>query len=370
MNRSQTNQQLNHQPTRKLLKAGCAPQLLTTRVIPVSAVISSETATTADSTVGNMSSSSAVASPVNSKAVLPTVKLLGKLRGGMPGEQYAVPGECPKCRTLNSLRRGETVCPRCRVIVHFDWLIKERKLSPAAWERIRCALCLPTEIKNLSPEQARAVCQLLDLWVERFSFDEQKAMTGEAVRTALAQSPGLPRLFGKSLKGTRRGGNGNAKRQPIPSAKFREVAARQGSFCFWCGIKVIRESEIPQGNRIVKNHSTVVYLSADGNLREEAFGTIDHLIRVTDGGNNRTENLVISCYSCNHEREIKTLRYNRPFARRRVPCENCGGRFFHPDWGCCSICGAAPPLKESSMRTTRLGKFWQLIKRTLLELFN
>lgn len=116
-------------------------------------------------------------------------------------------------------------------------------------------------------------------------------MTGEAVRTALAQSPGLPRLFGKSLKRTRRGNKGNAKRQPISSAKFTEVAARQGSFCFWCGIKVIRESEIPKANRIVKNHLTIVYLSADGEMREEAFGTIDHLVRITDGGDNQNGKL-------------------------------------------------------------------------------
>lgn len=167
MNRSQTNQQLNHPPTLKLLKAGRAPPLLTTRVILASAVISSETKTTADSAVGNTSSSSAVASPVNSKAALPIVKLLGKLRGGMPGE--------------------------------------------------------------------------------------------------------------------------------------------------------------------------------------------------------RTENLVISCYECNQEREIKTLAYSRPFARRRVPCDSCGGRFFHPDWGGCSICGAVPPrLEKPSERMKRPGNFWQAIKRALM----
>ena len=134
----------------------------------------------------------------------------------------------------------------------------------------------------------------------------------------------------------------NAKRKPISAQKFTAVAARQGSYCYWCGIKIIRESEIPPANRIVKNHATVVYLSADGEMREEAFGTIDHLVRVTDGGDNSLPNLVISCYSCNQEREKTTLVHNRPFARRRLPCAKCGGRFFHPDWGCCSICGFAP----------------------------
>lgn len=288
-----------------------------------------------------------------------TIKLLGRLKGGIPGEQYALPGECPKCRTMSSLKCGETVCPPCRLIPHIDALIKEGKLSSEAWEQLRRALCLPKEIKNLTAEQMRAALQLLDLFVARFPFDEQQAMTNESIKTVLIQLPGLPRLFSKSLKAVLGISNNsdNAKRKPISAAKFTEVAARQGSFCFWCGIRVIRESEIPQANRIVKNHSTIVYLSAGGEMREEAFGTIDHLIRVTDGGDNSVENLVTSCYECNQERETKTLAYNRPFARRRVPCGTCGGRFFHPDWGCCSICGAV------SEREKGISKLFSLLKQ-------
>jgi hypothetical protein len=115
-----------------------------------------------------------------------------------------------------------------------------------------------------------------------------------------------------------------------------------------------------QTNRIVKNRSTIVYLSTDGQMREEAFGTIDHLIRVTDGGDNSAENLVVSCYECNQEREAKTLRFNCPFARRMTPCGSCGGRFFHPDWGCCSICGALPEISKRS--STILNNFTLLIK--------
>ncbi len=346
--------QINQPPPLKLLQAGCAPLLLTTRGIPVSVLLSSESAATADSTFRDALSSSAVTSPTNSKTILPTVKLLGKLRGGMPGEQYALPGECSKCRTLNSLRCGETICPRCRVIVHFDGLISERKLSTATWKKIRRSLCLPTEIKNLSAEQARATVQLLDSFVNKFSFDEQESMTGEQIKTALVKLPGLPKLFSKPLNvAATRPDFTNAKRKPISAKKFTEVAARQGSYCYWCGIKIIRESEIPPANRIMRNHETVVYLSADGEMREEAFGTIDHLVRVTDGGDNSLPNLVISCYSCNQEREKTTLAHNRPFARRQVPCAKCGGRFFHPDWGGCSICGAIPEQPKRTLSLLR-----------------
>jgi hypothetical protein len=362
--------QINQPQTTRLLKAGSSPRLLTTRIIPAAAIMNSEPERneTADLRQQPLPADCATAISSNSKLKLATVRLLGKLKGGMPGEQYALPGECPKCRTLNSLRREEALCPHCHLPAQFDALIEGRKLSAAAWEKMRRALCLPTEIKNLSAEQARAILQLLDSFVDKFSFDEQESMTGEQIKTTLVKLPELPKLFSKSLKATTiRPDFTNAKRKPISTQKFTEVAAHQGSYCYWCGIKVIRESEIPKANRIVKNYATVVYLSADGEMREEAFGTIDHLVRVTDGGDNSLPNLVISCYSCNQEREKTTLVHNRPFAGRRLPCVKCGGRFFHPDWGCCSICGFAP--QYSAKRIGGFSKLLKIIERVTKLLF-
>lgn len=342
----------------KLLTAGRVPLLLTTRVVQASLITNVEKrkqATNGKETIAAVGSSfdSEAATAAGLEPALQGVKLLGKLKGGgISGEPYVPPGECRKCRAADSLRHGERICPRCRLTARFDVLVNEKKLSAAWWERIRRVLCLPKKIKNLSAEQSRAVFHLLNMLVERFSFDEQEAMTAESSITTLNELAGLPKLFSKCVSeaAARAGESGNgAKRKPISAAKFTEVAARQGSYCYWCGIKVIREAEIPPKNRISKDGSTVVYLSADGELREEAFGTIDHLVRVTDGGDNDSLNLVISCYACNQEREIKTLTHSRPFARRRVPCEICGGRFFHPDWGCCSICGASPEHSRKSL---------------------
>lgn len=360
--------QINQPQTKRLLKAGCAPRLLTTRIIPASAITNSESEKNETTILREQilppDCTNVVSS--NSKLKLATVKLLGKIKGGMPGEQYALPGECPKCRTLNSLRRGEAICPHCRLSARFDALIEGRKLPAAVWEKIRRTLCLPTEIKNLSAEQARSVLQLLDSFVDKFSFDEQESMTGKQIKTALVNLPGLPKLFSKSLRVASTCPEfDNAKRKPISAQKFTKVAARQGSYCYWCGIKIIRESEIPPANRIIRNHATLVYLSADGEMREEAFGTIDHLVRVTDGGDNSLPNLVISCHSCNQEREKATLVHNRPFARRRLPCAECGGRFFHPDWGCCSICGAIPeqPKRTLSLLRYVIESFVEIIKK-------
>ena len=75
------------------------------------------------------------------------------------------------------------------------------------------------------------------------------------------------------------------RRAAVSPAKFKEVAVRQGSFCFWCGIKVVRESQIPSRNRYLKENGRLVYLSSDGELREAAVGTVDHL--VARGGRRR-----------------------------------------------------------------------------------
>jgi len=115
----------------------------------------------------------------------------------------------------------------------FDRLIGEGKLATEAWEDIRRTLCLPTSAASFSAKQARAAIRLLDSFVERFSFNEQTAMTREAVVAALVALPALPPPFVKPLKtAALLAGVGNPKRKPISAHKFTEVAARQGSFCF------------------------------------------------------------------------------------------------------------------------------------------
>lgn len=136
--------QINQPQTTKLLKNGSELKLLTTRIIVVPDIMNSENQKTANAALENLSTDSATGTSEATKPKFPTVRFLGKLKGGMPGEQYALPGECPKCRTMSSLHRGETLCPHCRLPARFDALIKERKLSPAAWEKIRRVLCLPS----------------------------------------------------------------------------------------------------------------------------------------------------------------------------------------------------------------------------------
>ena len=335
-------------PTTKLSKTGCAPRPPATRIIAVPDIVKLENHKTVNAAPDDSPADSATKILETKKPKFPTVKLLGKLKGGMPGERYVLPGVCPKCRTMSSRHGGESLCPHYRLPAQLDGLTKERKLSPAAWEKIRRVLCLPSEVKNFSAGQARSALQLLDSFAGKFSFDEQESTASEQqMIMVLSELPSLPKSFSRLLnKAAVRSGRRNARRKPISTHRFREVAVRQGSFCYWCGVKVVRESKIPQVNRIIKNHATMVYLSGDGEMCEETVGTIDHLVRVTDGGDNRLPNLVISCCTCNQDREKATLAYHRSFARRREPCQKCGGKFFHSDdRGCCSICGmvSQPP---------------------------
>jgi len=348
-----------------LLKTGRMPLLLTTSII---------SANYADAASPELSGASQTLLPA-----APLIRLLGKVKGRMPSSVLAVeqvpppPRTCRRCNTTVGLRRRERCCPHCRLLVRYKTLLREQKLAAAVWEQIRRVLCLPSEIENLPRGQCRSVCHLLNNLVRCFSFDEQIALTEahivEALSSRLDLPPGLVKLIHKPAEvkagelssasvfdvpngnGQTSGGTRN-KRQPITAQQFTEVAARQGAYCYWCGIKVVREAQIPLANRVSKNGNTIVYLVGD-ELREEAFGTIDHLVRVIDGGNNHPANLVISCYQCNQEREKRTLQHNRPFARRRLPCPVCGGRFFHPDWGCCSICGATSERPKKSLSLFR-----------------
>ena len=68
-----------------------------------------------------------------------------------------------------------------------------------------------------------------------------------------------------------------AQRKAITAAQFTEVVVRQGCCCYWCGIRVVRVSQIPATNRMLKNGRTILYYVGD-ELREEAVGTIDHLL--------------------------------------------------------------------------------------------
>lgn len=260
--------------------------------------------------------------------------------------------------TCHLLTVQDKICANCRLLSRIEYLIRANELTAASLNRLLIALEMPLEISNLSSKQAGRLRHLLDHLAVHSELMTKTEFKGNEWRDWLDEH--LPASFrsylridgkGKSspLKTPGKTENGSKKRtakkkqrRKISPELYLRVAARQGSYCFWCGVSVMREQQIPTANRLSKTEFTIVYLSSDGGLREDAIGTVDHLVRVTDGGDNAPENLVISCLGCNLERERVTAGYDRPFARRKFNkfiCRSCGGRFFHLQWCCCSVCG-------------------------------
>lgn len=269
----------------------------------------------------------------DSQSKLLIVKRLGMAADKLPAGEYLAPHNCLECGTTQGIRVAETHCVRCRLIICFDRFVAERKLSVKGWEKLRRILSLPAAVAKLPPDKARALLPALNEFVAQFSFDEQNSITDKEITKWLNELPNLPSIFVKVVKSKAKSKsdapltvpltnstiiqteNNSPKRKSITTKQFTEVVARQGFSCYWCGVKVVRQSDIPPENRLTKNQTTIVYC-IDGKLREEYICTIDHLVRVTDGGDNDPLNLVISCYWCNHERERVTAAYHQRLARR------------------------------------------------------
>lgn len=263
----------------------------------------------------------------------------------------AAHGNCT-CRLLTV---QDKVCAGCRLQTGIEYLIRVNKLTAASLNRLLIALKIPPEISGLNTKQARRLRHLLDHLVVHSPLTTKTDLSEADWRNWLAEHLPVPlhsclriadagkplplKMPQETKKEIKKQTPKKKQRRKISPELYLRTAARQGSYCFWCGIPVMREQQIPTANRLNKTEFTVVYLLPDGGVREQPIGTVDHLVRVTDGGDNAPENLVISCLNCNLERERVTARYGRPFARRKFVCRECGGRFFHNGWGCCSVCG-------------------------------
>jgi ribosomal protein L37E len=336
----------------RLLKAGCAPRLLS-------------------------ENSSVVAPPAQKTFELENaVSLHSDLFFDVTGAESSqadtkfAPPACPICGKSEGFRSKDAYCAECLLKNCLKELISDKKISPAAFVKIRTILAIPKKTSKVNADRSHALINVLEKFTEEFSFAAQPELTGKEIIRWMARLPALPAVFAEIVAIQRRRNKAKSpvgkqngavpesepenkaaktaetsanlkKRRSLTALQFTEVAVRQGLYCYWCGIQVVREAQLPNVKRAGRIKNTVLFYEG-GELREAEVATIDHLVRVIDGGTNESENLVISCYPCNKEREKATLRYNRPFARRKTPCRTCGGRFFHPDWGCCSICGDAP----------------------------
>ena len=100
-----------------------------------------------------------------------------------------------------------------------------------------------------------------------------------------------------------------SKRQKIPPKLREEVIQRDGLYCRQCG-------HGPMGVRWGCNQKGRVRLYNDWDQLGDPVIELDHLVPVSKGGLNKSENLVVSCGNCN------ARKWNKPVAtalRQPVP---------------------------------------------------
>jgi 5-methylcytosine-specific restriction endonuclease McrA len=68
---------------------------------------------------------------------------------------------------------------------------------------------------------------------------------------------------------------------------YRALERRQSNLCFYCDEPVVKP---PPGERTVVE------------LKEQRWGTIDHLRPLSRGGSNKLNNMVLACVGCHQAR--------------------------------------------------------------------
>lgn len=90
------------------------------------------------------------------------------------------------------------------------------------------------------------------------------------------------------------------------SQQREELAKKQNYKCFYCDCEVYTQERVESlGSTYTGNDGSKLFASKDGVAVEYPFATIEHLLKLCQGGGNEVGNLVIACVDCNHGREIK-----------------------------------------------------------------
>jgi len=96
----------------------------------------------------------------------------------------------------------------------------------------------------------------------------------------------------------------NQKKKLHERARLSHLArlyAEQNSLCHWCHSATVMLRYIRKESIVRINNGGVVW-----RIGEETFfariATVDHLVKVSDGGGNEPENVVMACATCNKDR--------------------------------------------------------------------
>lgn len=104
--------------------------------------------------------------------------------------------------------------------------------------------------------------------------------------------------------------------------KRRQVIARHGYHCWYCGVFVMPLAEIPKGFRLHVTTRRIYWYDPISELVESAMAmTVDHIVSAYNGGTDEISNLVPACTTCN---KLKGKLENQNQERKAKFCRVCG----------------------------------------------
>jgi 5-methylcytosine-specific restriction endonuclease McrA len=102
-----------------------------------------------------------------------------------------------------------------------------------------------------------------------------------------------------------------AKRNKNQKKFLIRLIQKHGSKCRFCGERVVRVSSIPESNRVSVKDGLLTYMDNFSRAKTKKIATVEHVVRLADGGTNSIKNLVVACVECNSRRNEEANEKNK-----------------------------------------------------------
>ncbi len=102
-----------------------------------------------------------------------------------------------------------------------------------------------------------------------------------------------------------------AKRNKNQKKFLVRLIQKHGSKCRFCGEHVVRVSSIPESNRVSVKDGLLTYIDNFYREKTKKIATVEHVVRLADGGTNSLKNLVVACVECNNRRNEEANEKNK-----------------------------------------------------------
>jgi 5-methylcytosine-specific restriction endonuclease McrA len=128
----------------------------------------------------------------------------------------------------------------------------------------------------------------------------------------------------------------NRKRRDRDKArkKVPELLIKQEGKCYYCGREIICIASILNNNIVhINNGKGTVLYTSNGEDILAYYATVEHKVRMIDGGKNDEENIVASCYKCNI-RKNKEIQEGKPYSSYCKLCKKIKDNGFRNSKWC------------------------------------